>query len=112
MRSRNSSVEHYTHIDLAIPGRIIHLKRPQEAYLEGVPGYVKTDPKVDCYERYLLKKKVVYLPCECTLEHFQDIEVDLDMGVDHFPDNYCNSLEYILEDWYKNNPRKAEPATS
>lgn len=99
MRSRNSSAEHYTDIQLAVPGRVIHLKRPKEAALEGLPGFTPIDPAVDCYNRYLLKQKVVYLPVECTLEHFRDIEVDLDMGIDHFPDNYCNSLEYILEDW-------------
>lgn len=106
MRSRDSSAEHCTDIQLAIPGRVIHLKRPKEAELEGLPGFEPNDPVVDCYNRYVIKKKVVYLPCECTLEHFRDIEVDLDMGIDHFPDNYCNSLEYILDDWKTKQSRK------
>ena len=103
MRSRDSAAEHYTDIQLAIPGRVIHLKRPNEAALEGLPGF-QSNESADGFCNRFVTKKPVYIPCECTLEHFRDIEVDLDMGADHFPDNYCLSLENILEDWKSKHP--------
>lgn len=66
---------------LFIPGRVLHL--------------VKTKTAKRCFHA----KQKVYEPTEADIMDFTEIKISPTMVWEHFPDQYCDALDAVVERW-------------
>lgn len=97
MRKKNESDG--TLNELVLPGRIIHLSksgRGQEK--QETSSYLCTSIITNTYKCCCNSRKS-YIPEETTNVAFREIILSPSMALDHFPDRYCDELDYLLENW-------------